>query len=155
MRVPALIAAIASVVDDVPGVARAYYPAPNALKAGTLPVVVLYWTGNEPTTITHQADAEQMWVGTVTGHLITARAGDTPQEFARVDDLIVPIVDAFAMDADGQTVVERHPERFGYGVYRCLITAVNPTQRIPFAGQDYYGAELVWSFRLDRRTGSN
>jgi hypothetical protein len=154
MRVPDLIRAIRDVVDDVPGVAKAYYPAPNGLNAAALPAVVLYWSGTEPSAITHQAFDEQLWAGTITGHLLTARKGDTPQEFGRIDDLITPVVDAFAMDGEGMTVTERHPERFGGGVYRCLLTAVNPTQSIPFAGQDYYGAELMWSYRLDRRTGS-
>jgi hypothetical protein len=154
MRPPDLIRAIRDVIAaDVPGVGTAHYPAPNTLNQ--TPAVVLYWSGNEPTSITHQSGQEQMWTGPVIGHLLTARVGNTPQEFARVDDLIVPLVDAFAMDADGQTVTERHPELFGYGVYHCLLTRVMPTQAIPYAGHDYYGAELTWTFRLDRDTGSD
>ena len=153
MRVPALIAAIRDTVAEVPGIGAAYYPAPNTL-GQRMPAVILYWDGDEPTAITHQDGAEQMWIGTVTGHLITSRVGNTHQEFARVDDLITPIVDAFAMDAGGRAVTERHPERFGYGVYRCLLTRARPTQSIPYAGHEYYGAVLTWEYRLDRTTGS-
>src|SRR5690606_25567352 len=96
---------------------------------------------------------EQQWAGTLTGHLVTARKGNTPQEFAAVDDLIVPIVDAFAVDSAGRSVVERQPARFG-GVVRCIVTAARPTQEIEFAGQPYYGAVLTWTYRIDRTTGS-
>lgn len=155
MQLPTLIRAIRDVAAmDVPGLASTHYPAPNQIDAIEMPALILYaGSPDEDIQITHKT-TEQEWVGTIAGHLLTAREGDTPEEFAAVDDLLTPMVDAFSVDADGLSVVERHPERFGNGVYRCLLTRERPTQLIEYGSLKYYGAVLSWSFRFDRAPGS-
>lgn len=143
------------VTADVDGIRSAHYPAPNNLEAVDLPALVLY-SGNpeERITINHRT-TEQEWGGSMYGQLVTARLGDTPEEFASVDALLTPLVDAFRVDGDGNTAVERHPEMFGYGLYQLFVTGLWPSQRIGYGNQEYYGALVYWSFRLDRIPGGN
>ena len=156
MHLPAFIAAIRDVVAaDVDGIKGVHYPAPNNIEAIETPALVLYaGSPDADIQILHKGPGEQEWTGTIRGQLITAREGDTPEEFARIDDLLTPLVDAFGVDGDGGTVIERHPDLFGYGVYQCLITRQRPTLLIEYGALRFYGAEIFWSFRFDRITGS-
>lgn len=152
--VPSLISAIRDVLPTVDGVKRAYYPAPGQLQDSDLPAVVLYWGAPDgDTLITHESLNDQMWVPVIRGDLMVAQLGETAKEFAQVDALLTPIVDAFAMDGEGISITDRDPA-FGARIYQCQIERLRPTQQILYAGHSYYGAQIFWSCRLDRVTGS-
>ena len=79
------------------------------------------------------------------GQWLVARVGDTPREFATVDSLLTPLVDAFAVP------VNTIPALAGK-VHRCHITRIRSSLQLGYAGHEYYGAELSWSIKFHRRT---
>jgi phage gp37-like protein len=141
---------MASVIRAVPGVAAAHYPAPDALE--TSPAVVLFWGGtDEATTIDHGPD--QQWVATVLARVLVAHLGDTPSEYARIDELITPIVDAFAADGSDETAVERTGWFGGTAsghVSRVLPVRVRPSLRTTYAGEACYAADIVFDVKVHR-----
>jgi hypothetical protein len=155
MQVPELIGAIRDVAATVPGIGSVHYPAPNTLEHVEMPALVLYWGAREgDTVITHQSPGDQLWMPVIKGDLLLSRLGETQTEFAEVDALLTLLVDAFGVDVTGLTVIERNPQFFGRRVYQCLVDRLRPTMGIRYAGLDYYGAEIFWSSRLNRETGS-
>ena len=146
MDVPTLLASMSGVIRTVPGIRSAHYPAPNYLDASELPAVVLYWGGADETTIDYSnATSGTMWEPAVMAQLLVAREGDTPQEFAAVDDLITPIVDAFAVP------VTSIPELAGK-VHRCRVSRVRSSVMLEYGQSRFYGAELSFSIKFHRRT---
>lgn len=154
MDLPRVIRGMASVIREVPGVAAAHYPAPDALE--TSPVVVLFWGGtDEATTIDHGPD--QLWVAMVLARVLVTHQGDTPSEYARIDELITPIVDAFATDASDETAIERTAWFGGTAsgqVSRVLPVKVRPSLRTTYAGKPCYAADIEFDVKIHRqRTG--
>ena len=146
MDVPTLLTAIASHSETVAGIKSAHYPATNFLNESELPALVLYWGGPDETTIEpSNASGGSLWLPAVMGQLLVARVGDTPREFATVDSLLTPLVDAFAVP------VNTIPALAGK-VHRCHITRIRSSLQLGYAGHEYYGAELSWSIKFHRRT---
>ena len=147
MIVPDVLAAMAARIGQVAGVADAFYPAKNQL-AGT-PAVALYWNGPLNTRIEHTTGG-QMWIVSLKAQVLGNRMGnDTPAEFARVDNLITPIVDAFAIDPDGHganAILPGLPDT----VSRILPVEVRPSLAISYAGVTYYGAEIYFDCKFHR-----
>lgn len=144
--VPEILTGLASYLATVDGIASAHYPAPNVLDADDCPAIVLYWGGPEPTRLEpSNATGGTMWLPTVLARIYTPRVGDTPEEFAVVDALVTPVIDALTVpvQAMGLTLTGH--------VDRITPTSVSPTLELPYAGQSYYGAEIVLSMKFHRR----
>lgn len=147
MNVPELLESIATRIRGVSGVAGAYYPAPDQIQL--FPSVVLYWTGNSDTTITHNT-GQQLWLPMVKAQVLGRQVGNgTPAEFAIVDGLLTRIVDAFAVDPNGGGISTVLPDLDG-SVDRVLVTAIRPTLQISYAGHVHYGAELFFDIKFRR-----
>lgn len=145
VTVPDVIRAMRPVIAAVSGVNAAHYPAPQTVKQG--PDVVLYWGGNATTTITQEM-TRRLWQPVVRAQIITPLRGNTPAEFARIDDLITPIVDAF----DAGTPTQVMPS-LGGAVDRCQVVEILGSLLIDYAGHQFYGAEIYWSIKFHRRAG--
>ena len=146
--VPEILAELAAYLATVPGIASAHYPAPNVLDADDCPAIVLYWGGPEPTRLeASNASGGTMWLPTVLARIYTPRAGDTPQEFARVDSLVTPVIDALNVPVKAMNLsLTGHVDRI-------TATSVSPTLEIGYAGSTYYGAEIVISMKFHRKIG--
>jgi hypothetical protein len=145
VTVPEILAAMRDVIAAVDGVNAAHYPAPKTIKQG--PDVVLYWgTPNAETTISMDLN-QRMWQPAIMARVLTPMTGNTEAEFARIDNLIMAIVDAF----DAGTTTQVMPSLNG-AVNRCQVTNVRSTLQAGFAGHDYYAAELDFSVKFHRRT---
>ena len=146
MDVPELLRAMADVIGDVPGIGSASYPAPNTIDEADLPAVVLYWGGPDETLIDHSnATGGTLWQPSVMAQLLTARVGDTPQEFAVIDALITPIVDAFAVP------VNSIPALAGK-VHRCRVSRIRSSLQIGYGQSQFYAAEFSFDIKFHRRT---
>lgn len=156
MDLVALAKAVAAVAKaDVPKLGSAHGTPPDRIEEVETPALIIYPDSpDERFEVVHKGPGEQEWRGRLYGQLLIARQGETPAELSAVNDLIQPLVDVFGVDGAGLSVAERHPDQFGYGVYRCLLTAGQTTRRIGYGGSDYTGTELYWEYRFDRITGS-
>lgn len=143
----ATLAAIAERLRSVDGITTAHYPAPNALNDAALPAAVVY-SGSPTGESTIGRDlGSQVWTPAVMVHLYGKRVGNTPQEFAAIDRLIVPVVDAFTgpltVDVDGT------PQH----IDRVLVSGYRGTLTLGYAGQEHYGAEFYLSIKFRRAGG--
>ncbi len=145
MDVPAVLTAMAEVIRSVPGVKSAHYPAPNSLSANNCPAVVMYWGGTDETMVSDlNVSSGTMWQPSVMAQILIPRSGDTPQEFASVDALITPIVDAFARPT------AEIPALAGK-VHRCHATRIRSSLQLDYAGSAYYVAEINFDIKFHRR----
>lgn len=145
MDVPTLLTALADYIRTIPGVASAYYPAPNALNADECPAVVMFWGGVDETTVDHSnASGGTLWLPGVMGRVYIPRAGESPQEFAKVDAMVTPLVDAFAVP------VASIPGLAGE-VHRCRINRIRPMLETTYAGQQFVCAEFSFDIKFHRR----
>lgn len=144
VTVPEIITAMAGVIRTVDGISAVHYPAPQTVKQG--PDVVLYWGGDGDTAIGMDL-SQRMWEPLVRAHVLTPLKGNTPAEFARIDNLLTPIVDAFDIGSTTQVM----PSLAG-AVNRCQVVRLRPSLLIEYAGHSYYGAEIYWSIKFHRRT---
>lgn len=146
MDVPTLMEAMAGVMAGVPGVKTAWDKPPNSPATTQLPGIVLLWDGQVPTRIeASNMHGGTMWVTTIRANILTARKGDTPQEFVKSRSLITPIVDAFA-----KPVREVMPALVGH-VDRCIPVSVRGDVLIPHAGVLYMGAVITFEAKFHRR----
>jgi hypothetical protein len=136
VTVPEIITAMRDVIRDVDGINAAHYPAPHTIKQG--PDVVMYWGGDTDTAISMDL-SQRMWEPVVRAQILTPLRGNTPAEFAVIDDLITPIVDAF----DTGSATQVMPSLSG-AVNRCQVVRVRPTLLIDYAGSQFYGAEIYF-----------
>lgn len=150
ITVPQLLRSMAAYIATVPGVKSAHYPAPNQLQPSQFPAVVLFWGRDGVTT---RITADEMWSPAVTGQLLFPRNGDTPFEFSKVDELVTPIHDAFGVDADGNMVALDRLVGLGGHLDRCLLSEVETSLEIPYAGHQYYGARLYFDIKMFRTPG--
>ena len=144
VTVPEIITAMAGVIRTVDGVNACHYPAPQKITFKC--EVVLYWGGQVPTNISMDMN-QRMWQPYVRAHILTPMKGNTPAEFAVIDNLITPIVDAF----DTGTATQVMPS-LGGAVNRCQVVDILGSQQIDYAGNQHYGAEIIWSIKFHRRT---
>lgn len=145
MDVPAVIKAMAEVIRDVPGIKTVHYPAANSLTATQCPAVVLYWGGTDETLASDlNVSSGTMWQPAVMAQVLIPRTGDTPKEFARVDALITPIVDAFARPT------AEIPALAGK-VHRCHATRIRSSLQLDYAGSSFYVAEINFDIKFHRR----
>lgn len=142
--VPAILTAMRDVIAAVNGVNACHYPAPKIVNQRR--EVVLYWGGDADTLVAMDLN-QRMWEPTVRAHILTPMKGNTPSEFAEIDNLITPIVDAF----DAGTATQVMPSLNG-AVNRCQVVRIRSSLEIVYAGHQYYGAELYWSIKFHRRT---
>ena len=150
LTVPVILTAMAARIRKVDGIVDAFYPAKNQVQNS--PAVALYWSGPQNTRIEHGTGG-QMWIVSVKAQVLGNRQGnDTPAEFARVDNLLTPIVDAFAVDPDGHGVnsILDFPADIDGRVSRVLLTDLRPSLQIQYAGVIYYAAELYWDIKFHR-----
>lgn len=144
MDVPEIMAAMATRIGAVPGVASAHHEPPNYLDAADLPAVVLFW---HDTLILPDTDGA-MWLPTIRGQVLIAREGDTPQEYGTVWSLLTPIVDAF-QTGHVSTVLPG----LGGHVDRVMPSEdrrMQPTLLIGYAGHLYFGGEIYWDIKFHR-----
>ena len=121
------------------GLRSAHYPAPGNLPA--LPTLVVSWMSFETT----QGMGEQYRTDRFRGRIFTANADSSGNPIAvegqisEVDDLVLPIVDAFDATA--------HRANFTIDnqVDGCTCDTGELNKGIPYAGQTYYGGELFWT----------
>ncbi len=147
MDVPMILGGMADRIKAaVPEVAAAHYPAPNRIDR--TPAVVLYWGSDGEDTVIQTDMRGRMWLPVVKAQLLGARLGDTPEEFAVIDRLITPVVDAFdtGLPASLLAGLDGH-------VDRVQVTRLRPSIHIFYAGHTYYGAELFFSIKFHRRPG--
>ena len=145
MDVPTLLTAMAEYIRTIPGVASAHYPAPNALQAAECPAVVMFWGGVDETTVDHSnATSGTLWLPRVMARVYIPREGDSPQEFAKLDAMVTPLVDAFAVP------VNSIPTLAGK-VHRCRITRIRPMLQTEYAGHQYVVAEFYFDIKFHRR----
>lgn len=149
--VPELITDLATVMRTVPGIAAAEYPAPNVIDVS--PTVVFYWGKGEDNRVIHQSAGHQVWEGAILARILVTHQNDTPSEFARIDDLVTPIIDLFGIDQDGLSIIERSLV-FGKGVSKLLPELMRNSLNVPYAGQKCYATDIVFDYRIDRTTGS-
>ena len=142
MDVPELLTAMAARLREVPGIASAHYPAPNYLEAADCPAVVLYWGGDQDTLIEPDMN-EETWLPAIMARVMVPREGDTPQEFARIDELLTPIVDAFPIG----TV--RLPNTGGH-VDVLYVNRLRPSLQVGYANHEYYAAEVYFRCKFHR-----
>lgn len=147
MDVPTLLKAIALRISAVDGVGAAHYPAPDTLNR--YPEVVLYWGSDVDTTIEWKG-SQGLWLPAIKAQVMGPRTGDsTPKEFAVIDNLLTPIVDAFDTGPDGGGVSRVLPDLPGH-VDHVDIVRLRPTLLINYAGHVHYGAELYFSVKMRR-----
>lgn len=144
MDVPELLAAMAMRIATAPGIATAYYPAPNTIESNQTPAVVLYWGSDEDTTIDHRSGTHQLWLPSVRAQVLVPRKGDTPREFSKVDSVLTGIVDVLV--GLPNTIM---PGLTGH-VDRVLVTRLRPTLQVVYAGSEYYAAEVFFSVKFHR-----
>lgn len=148
MDVPTLLRAMALRIAAVPGVGAAHYPAPDTLNR--FPVVVLYWGSDVDTTIERAGSDVSLWLPAIKAQVMGPRTGDsTPKEFATIDNVLTPIVDAFDTGPDGGGVSRILPDLPGH-VDRVMVTRIRPTLLITYAGHVHYAAELYFSVKMRR-----
>lgn len=143
MDVPELLTAMAARLREVPGVASAHYPAPNYLDGSECPAVVLYWGGDQDTQIGPDFNTDETWLPMLTARVMVPREGDTPQEFARIDALLTPIVDAFPVGTVRLEGVSGHVDVL-------YVNRLRPSLEIEYAGHKFYGAEVFFSCKFHR-----
>lgn len=149
MDVPTILRAMAAKVATVEGVNAAHYPAPDTISKPR--TAVLYWGSDVDTTIERGTNGGELWLPAVKMQLLTPRTGsNTPREFALIDDLITPVVDAFRVDPDGGGASRILPGLPGH-LDRVFVDRIRPTLLINYAGSDHYGAELFFSMKFRRR----
>lgn len=141
VAVPEIITAMAGVIRTVDGINAVHYPAPQTVKQG--PDVVLYWDE----TLVSMDLSQRMWIARIKAHVLTPLKGNTPAEFARIDNLLTPIVDAFDTGSTTQVM----PSLAG-AVNRCQVVQLLPSRLVEYAGHNYYGAEIFWETKFHRRT---
>lgn len=142
VTVPEVITAMRDVIAAVDGVTAAHYPAGKVVK--TPLEVVLYWGASDSDTEIGMDMSQRMWQPVVRAQVLTPTKGNTEAEFARIDNILTPIVDAF--DTGNGSL--------GGLVNRCQVVRVRPTLMIDYAGHSYYGAELYFSIKFHRRAGT-
>lgn len=143
----ALLKAIADRAETVEGIRDGYYPAPNSLQRAKLPAAVVF-SGSPVAESTIARDMSgQVWTPSVLVQILGPRVGNTPQEFAAIDALIVPVVDAFdqplSVTVDGRT---QH-------IDRCIVTGYRGSLQVDYAGTLHYAAEIYLSIKFRRPAG--
>jgi hypothetical protein len=144
-----LLAAVAARVATVPGMASGHYPAPNNIERADLPTAVIYsGSPNAESVILRNTGGGQVWQPAVLVQVLGPREGDTPQEFATIDALILPIVDAFeerlTVTVNGRT---QH-------IDRCHVTGYRGSMIVAYAGVNHYAAEVYLSIKFRRTRGA-
>lgn len=145
----ALLKAIADRAATVPGVKAAHYPAPNALQSNKLPAAVVFsGTPNGESVIQDNLGGQRIWLPAVMLQIYgKPRRGNTAPEFSTVDQLILPVVDAFeqplVVSVDGRRV----------HIDRCHVTGFRGTLNLEYAGVEHYGAEIYLSIKFRRPIG--
>ena len=142
MNVPELLTAMAARLADVPGVASAHYPAPNNLEASDCPAVVLYWGGDQDTLIEPDMN-EETWLPAIFARVMVPREGDTPQEFAHIDELLTPIVDAFPIGTVRLGGVTGNVDVL-------YVNRLRPSLQVGYANHEYYAAEVYFRCKFHR-----
>src|SRR5690349_19730934 len=95
MDVPEMMRHMAAYIRTLPEFRSAYDAPPNTLDRADLPAVVLFWDGEEDTTVQPDMNAF-LWLPVIRARIYAAaREGDTPQEFATGNALVTPLVNAF------------------------------------------------------------
>lgn len=146
MDVPTIIRAMAAKIATVDGISAAHYPAPHTITRRR--EVVLYWGSPNAETVISMDLQQRLWQPAVMAQILTPMEGNPPAEFAEIDNLITPVVDAF--DTGSTTAVL--PE-LGGAVNRVQVVGVRPSVQIDYAGHAHYGAELYFSIKFKRAAG--
>jgi hypothetical protein len=138
---------IANRLEQVPGIKSAHYPAINSIQDKQLPAAIVYsGSPNAESLIERNTGGIQLWTPAVMVQLLGKRVGNTPQEFAAIDALIVPVVDAFhsgfTVDVDGR------PQH----IDRVLVNSYRASMQVEYAGHVHYAAEFYLSIKF-RRSG--
>jgi hypothetical protein len=144
-----LLAAVAARTASVPGMASGHYPAPNTVEYADLPAAVVFsGSPNAESVIVRNTGGGQLWEPAVLVQVLGPRAGDTPQEFATIDALILPIVDAFeerlSVTVNGRT---QH-------IDRCHVSGYRGSMIVNYAGVNHYAAEVYLSIKFRRTRGA-
>ena len=144
MNVPELLTAMAARLREVPGIASAHYPAPNYLEAADCPAVVLYWGGDQDTTIEPDFNTDETWLPAIMARVMVPREGDTPQEFATVDALLTPIVDAFPVGS------VTYLDGLSGHVDVLYVNRLRPSLQVGYGAHEYYAAEVYFRCKFHR-----
>lgn len=129
------------------GIAKGFHEPPPVLERADLPAVVLFWDGDEGTTITpdHRGD---MWLPVIRARFYgAAQEGDTPQEFSIINSRITPLVDAF----HGAGLPNMYLSELDGHVDRLRVTRIQPSLELGYANQQYLGADLFFSAKFHRQ----
>jgi hypothetical protein len=145
MRPPEMAAEIAkrSLVAAAPaGLVSAHYPSPGGTPA--VPSLVIIWDGM---TVTEMS--EQFLMLTFRGLLFTAieRIED---EIVKVDELVIPIVDAFSNNLSMTTRSNYH---LGGGVEYCRVERAELSVPITYNAKEHYGGVIHWGVKARRFAG--
>ena len=142
MDVPELLTAMAARIATVPGIASAYYPAPNNLEAADCPAVVLFWGGDQDTLIEPDMN-EETWLPAIMARVMVPRNGDTPQEFASVDALLTPLVDAFPIGTVRLDGVSGNVDVL-------YVNRLRPSLQVGYGAHEFYAAEVYFRCKFHR-----
>jgi hypothetical protein len=133
--------------SSVPGVKSAFYPFPNKLERADCPAVVV-----EPVeSLIDHGTNDQKWESTIKLTIMEPRNGETPKEFARVNELATPVVDAFLTDPDGRGVRRVVPGLRGV-VNKISASRVVYSVQVSY-GTQYAAAEVYLDVKFHRTPG--
>ena len=142
--VPEILTAMRGLIATVDGISAVHYPAP--WKIVKRREVVLYWGNPSAETVISMDMSSRMWQPAIIAQILTPAEGNTPAEFAEIDNLVTPVVD----------LLDTAPNHtLGGLVNRCQVTGVRSMLLIEYAGVPHYGAELLFSIKFHRRAGGN
>lgn len=136
-----IYAAIATYAGAVTGIRSAHYPVPAALP---LPPTLLVVTGRN--VITH--GSQQMHTLRVRTHLMVSTTEATDTEIVAVDELLFPLVDAFAADID-----DTDGFTLGGLVDRCVVSEWDEIATFVHAGMPYIGYPVFFDVKVQRSAG--
>lgn len=123
---------------------RVFYPPVGIVN--NPPELHLFW---DETEITHANDRQYWSPLVVKGQIYLHLKGRKAKQVERADKLIVPIVDAFA----ARDAFKLRRASDGASVDHCMVGRVVPSLVIEYGGSEWYGAEIYWQVKLQRRAG--
>lgn len=140
-----LMGAMAAYITST-GLATGFHEPPPGLERADLPAVVLFWDGEEGTTLAAE-HGRDMWLPVIRARLYgAAMEGDTPQEFATINRIITPLVNAF--HAGG--LPNMYLSGLDGHVDRLRVTRINPSLELTYGNQQYLGADLFFGAKFHR-----
>lgn len=131
----------------VPGIRSSDYPAPRQLPTKA-PAVIVHWGSLQVA----DSGGEQTWLIGLRVHLMAGRLGDTEREIVSVDEMVPPLIDAFAADGPGFHLVDPEGRMVDFCTYRNGVEAPF-NALLGYSGHQYYGHELPFLIQLRRFAG--